>query len=498
MNGAAQSKFLAALLARPATAVAAFAALQCLAWTIAPAVTHSAPPLDVVESYLWGREWVIGSNKHPNLPGWVLEASRALTGATGWPAYLASQLFVAATYGLVFGLGRDMLGAPRALAGTLLLAGVFYFAWPSIEFNHNVAQLPFWAAIAFVLWRLRARAGLAWWLLLGGLGAAVLYAKLSAGLLLLTGGLWILADPPLRAQLSRPAPWLGLLMFLGLSLPLLNWLIRARWEPLLYAAERSTGSGEGPLQFLAAQLLAILGLLVMAAIAGLFGPGKAGEPAAPRSVIAFLATMTLAPVVAATLLAAIAGSGLKSMWGSPMLGLAGLLTVALCSRRFSPDALDRLAVAAMVLLAALPLGYALDTLVEPRFTGHPKRQNWPQAAIAMRLEALWREKTGQPLRIVAGERWIAGLAALTASGNPSILSDGDFVLSPWVTPERLRAQGALVVWEVRHGTDGRAGAPPANLAPLLNGATPGVLSFDWPRFPNAQPLMIGYAIVPPG
>jgi hypothetical protein len=50
------------------------------------------------------------------LPSWVLEASRLVTGSIGWPAYLVSQLFVAAAYVFVFLLGRDMMGPERAAA----------------------------------------------------------------------------------------------------------------------------------------------------------------------------------------------------------------------------------------------------------------------------------------------------------------------------------------------------------------------------------------------
>ena len=46
-------------LADPTTLVALFVALQIVAWTLAPALTHTSPPLDVVEGYMWGREWVL-------------------------------------------------------------------------------------------------------------------------------------------------------------------------------------------------------------------------------------------------------------------------------------------------------------------------------------------------------------------------------------------------------------------------------------------------------
>jgi len=39
--------------------------------------------------------------------------SRLITGATGWPAYLTSQLFLAATYVCVFMLGREMSHPPK-------------------------------------------------------------------------------------------------------------------------------------------------------------------------------------------------------------------------------------------------------------------------------------------------------------------------------------------------------------------------------------------------
>ncbi|MGE0853022.1 MAG: hypothetical protein AB7O44_26000 [Hyphomicrobiaceae bacterium] len=56
---------------------------QLVAWTLAPALSHSAPPLDVVESYMWGREWVLATYKHPAMPSWALEASRVVTGVIG-------------------------------------------------------------------------------------------------------------------------------------------------------------------------------------------------------------------------------------------------------------------------------------------------------------------------------------------------------------------------------------------------------------------------------
>ena len=42
--------------ANPLMLVLLFAVLQIAVWTGVPTLLNSAPPLDVAESYLWGRE----------------------------------------------------------------------------------------------------------------------------------------------------------------------------------------------------------------------------------------------------------------------------------------------------------------------------------------------------------------------------------------------------------------------------------------------------------
>jgi 4-amino-4-deoxy-L-arabinose transferase-like glycosyltransferase len=194
--------------------------LQIAVWTLAPALVNSAPPLDVVEGYMLGREWVLATYKHPALPSWVLEASRIATGgAIGWPAYLASQLFVAATFAFVYLLGRDVMDAPRAAAGTLLLTGISAYGWLTPEFNHNVAQLPFWAGIALALWRAVERRSILWWALAGAFAGVGLYAKLTTVLLLATAAAWMVWDEKARRAFATPGPWIGLAVACALASP---------------------------------------------------------------------------------------------------------------------------------------------------------------------------------------------------------------------------------------------------------------------------------------
>src|SRR4029453_10971813 len=206
--------------------------------------------LESVEAYRGGRECPTAPYKHPALPSWALEASRLLTGTVGWPAYLVSQLFVAATFLFAFLLGRDLTGPRRAAAGTLLLTGIAFYAWPTPEFNHNVAEMPFWAGLPWALWRAVERRGLGWWALVGALAAGGLYAKLTTALLLVTLAAWIVWDQHARQSLATSGPWIGLAVFAVLIAPLALWLFAHDFAPLHYAAARSERvRGDGPHMF---------------------------------------------------------------------------------------------------------------------------------------------------------------------------------------------------------------------------------------------------------
>ena len=204
----------------PTVLVGLLAVGQIVAWTLAPTLTHIVPPLDVVEGYMWGREWVIATYKHPALPSWVLEATRVLTGTVGWPAYLVSQLCVAATFLFVYWLGCDLMGRQRAAAGTLLLTGIVYYSWPTPEFNHNVMQTMFWAGFAWALWLAVERGSLRWWLLLGAFGAGGIYAKLSTGLFFVAAAAWIVLDARARRTLATAGPWIALGIVAAAAAPL--------------------------------------------------------------------------------------------------------------------------------------------------------------------------------------------------------------------------------------------------------------------------------------
>ena len=491
-----KTSFPTRLVDSPGQALAALCAAQVALWTLVPAIVHDMPPLDVVEGYMWGREWQLATFKHPGMPSWILEASRQITGAIGWPAYLASQLLIVLTFVAVFALGKEIMDGWRALAGVLLLTALYYFSVPTPELNHNVAQMPFWAGMALFLWRCRERGKVIDWIILGALAAGGLYAKLSTTLFIGCGGLWLLLDAKARSRLLSPGPWLGLAVFVLLAMPLALHVSGTKGAMLDYAAERGRRFGGSVLEFLGAQFLVLAGAFAMLAVAGV-RPGRSGPAGATCSLepgaMRFLTFMTAGPLALSVLVALVKGIGAKPMWGAPMLNLSGLLLVALLGSAFDRRHAARLAALAGLLLIAIPIGYAAVYLAIPAYTGQLKKQNWPQAEISERLLRHWTLATGKPLGIIAGEPWIAGAVGLGPGVKASILTNAKFSLAPWITPERLKREGALVIWEEQ----GRRFKPPG-IDALVGDRPVAEERFRSRRFPNAPPIVIKYAILPPG
>ena len=479
------------ILSRPGRAVAALCAAQALFWTLAPALTHSAPPLDVVEMLVWGREGVVATYKHPNLPGLLLEAVRRLSFGALWPAYILAQACVVASFAAVYLLGRELLGPGRAAAGTLLLTGVFYYSWPTPEMNHNLLQMPLWAWTCLALWRSVERGRIVWWLLLGVFAGLSLWAKYSSGLLLAAAGFWILLDAQARAQLARIGPWAALAVFAVVAAPQARFLVETDFLPFDYALARAgSGRAGGALSFLLTQAADHAVLLAMALAAGLFGKGAARLPPQEARARRFLLVMGLLPALLAASMAAAAGMGLKDMWGMPMFNLSGLLLLALLPGRFDSRRLARIALFAAGVLASAPAAYAASVLLRAERSDKPSRVVWPQEEIATRLLRGYEGETGAMPAIVAGPVWEAGLVALAAPGAPSVSIDADERKSPWVSAGDIARKGALVVWPT--------GSEPApGVAGLAAGRTLKRETFRWSGSAAAGPIRITWTAVPP-
>jgi len=472
---------------RPLAALGLLAAVQVVVWTVLPALASTSPPLDVVEGLLWGQEWQLGYHKHPPLPPILVNIARDLTGSPIWGPYLLSQITVVLTFFLVYRTGRLVTTARNALVGTVLLSGVYYFTWPTPEFNHNVAQLPIWAGVIYLFARIRAKPedGLRW-IPLGLLIGVGIYAKYSVGVLYLTIVAWTLIEPRLRRTVRTPWPWFGAVVSLAVATPHLIWLVQSDFAPIRYASDRSAeaGSTTTPIGFLVAQALNHAPLLVVFGLIGYRQVARLPEIAWPRSDRAFVAGMALGPLAVTLLLSVVIDMDLRDMWGMPMFTMSGLFIVMVLRRDWSAPLVNRAYYVAVGVIVVVAVGYAASVPIR-LYSGDRPRVGWPMAEMARLADDAWSRSTDAPLEIVSGPMWIAGLISAGAPSRPHVVYDGSLELSPWMTPAEMEEKGVLYVWEDKGKVPAAAAGAVSRGRFFIEGA-------------NAGDVVINYAVRAPG
>lgn len=489
------------------------ALLYGLAWSLLPPLLSSSFPLDVVESLTWGREWQWGYYKHPPLAPWVLHLFWLAFGAAG--PTLLSQVCIALTLWFVWCTGVRLMTAERAFLGTALTMGVAFYTHPALEFNHNIAQMPLWAALVWCMLAALQTGRLRTWLMLGVLAGLGMLTKYSMGLILACLGLYLVLSPA-RRQLRGPGPWVALVTSLAVFAPHFYWLWQSGWLPLEYARHRAAAdSGPdphlSPVLFLGTQLLNHLPLALIVLVAALgtrralqrSGVDVSQTPLRWRPHTAwpgYLVTAALAPGFLVTGLGLILGVRLRDMWGVPIWAFSGLWVAAMIPTAWLAQMRPRLLRGLVVWLLLVSTLSGLYLAVGAQWRHRPARTDWPAAQLGKQSTLAWQSASTCPLDTVAGDYWLAGLVTVASPGRPSVLIDADSRFSPWITPARLRAHGALWVWLPQPPGE-PAAQPPALLKSVQQ--DPGMVwregewNIAWPYAPDRAALQVHWRAVVP-
>lgn len=476
---------------------------QLALWSLIPWLVNNNLPLDVIrEGLSWGREWQLGYHKHPPLPSWMVNGAFEMLGDLG--PYLLSQLSIITAYLFIFLLGRRILSEEAALLATMITAAIFYYNWPTPEYNHNIAQIPLWAMAIYGLHRAFI-GGKPWGWYLTGLAMAL--GILSKYTILLLGPViffYMLAAPEARRQFLSPHPYLAAIMAVILISPHLYWLIEHDFLPFRYYEGRSASEAPdllkrllNPLKFLLAQIADHLPTLLAMSLAGLLTKNSlrhsATDGGAPpehrrdgttdqnrRFLLIFLA----GPVLLAAIWSLITGDKLRSMWGAPLWSLSAITALYFLNPPVSGAAFHSATKRLLAFLALIPLIYGAAALITPHFSKKPSRTNWPASEMSAYFTEQWQKNASCPLTIISGDNWLTGLIAHRLSPRPSVLIDGNLTISPWVTKSEIREQGMLIIWQAE-----RERPPQPVKTPAMHEVS-GTAEFPWPRNQNQPPLSL--------
>jgi 4-amino-4-deoxy-L-arabinose transferase-like glycosyltransferase len=472
--------------------------LQLVCWTLVPSLFQPNAPLDVMEGFAWGREWVLGTYKHPPLQAWLLEIAYTLFGTHPVGYFGLSALCTALSLLAVYRTGRLLGGKLEGLIAAALAQAILYFNFLSTEFNPNVLQLVLWAGAGYAFAHALIRRQMKYWLLLGVIFALGFYSKYSMAVLAASFGLFMLYHPEARKNLAQPGPYAAALITLVCILPHIDWLVKNNFAPFSYAASRAEKAADfqtqlfQPIKFALSQLLALLPTLIAAAVLFLPLQKKTAVWKSDRYEAALIFWLAFMPLILLLLFSLFSAEKPRDMWGMPFLSFIPLwLTTSFRIytrfRFFSMiwGGLFLLGLAAFAgnFLFAVPYGFK------------PLRGQFPGKELSSTLHQRWEEAMPTSLEYVIGDAWMAGNVAFHSSNRPRphVWIDGSEATSPWIDPQKVKTSGALLVWRINNPQD----PPPPWVRSFPRTRMQKPLELRWQTRGTAPPIMVGWAWIPP-
>jgi hypothetical protein len=150
------------------------------------------------------------------------------------------------------------------------------------------------------------------------------------------------------------------------------------------------------------------------------------------------------PVVFTLLLALFTGGKLSSLWAIPFFALLPV-AIVLCLPKAAARRTPALGLAALAVYCAALLGIA-PFVREATLDRARSYSAAPLPLIAREAQEAWRERTGQPLAIVAGdEPAVVNAFSFYAADRPFAVQEMSLQRTPWVTREMIAAEGAMAI-----------------------------------------------------
>jgi 4-amino-4-deoxy-L-arabinose transferase-like glycosyltransferase len=374
-------------------------------WTLYAVIAKGSQDIhyDMAEQVALSQELAFGYAKHPPLAAAMVRAWFTLFPLTDWAYYLLAVATAALALWIAWRLSARFLDGEKRVLGLALLTLVPFFNFHALKFNQNTLLMPLWAATTLFFLRSFETRRVADAALAGVTAAAAMYGKYWSIFLIAGLGVAALADSRRAVYFRSPAPWVTIAVGALALAPHVAWLVANGFEPFSYAVLVHGGTSVmsalgAAIGYLAGSVGYVAVAVVFAILATRPSPAAARDsvwPATPErrlAAVAFWATLLLPALVAIP-----AEVRLTSLWSMPSWTL---LPVMLLSSPLL--AVDRQAAARILMVAVLFPLVMVAAAPAIAVVAHRARVT-PAAAhsslLAAPVERLWRETSGQPLRL---------------------------------------------------------------------------------------------------
>ncbi|PXW16922.1 glycosyltransferase family 39 protein [Paraburkholderia caballeronis] len=433
------------------TRLVALLPIHAVVWTIAAWLSRGNLDTqgDMVENYVWGIEWQAGYAKHPPLFAWITAAWFRVFPHTDVAYFALSALnAMVGLLGIAALAGRFVPRRVAVVAG-LAMAVTPLYSGLAIKFNANAVLLSVWPWAAYCFVRYMQTGGWRSALALGALAAAAVLGKYFSIVLLVAFALAALVRPAWRARLFHWRSALVVVAGLAVLLPHLHWLVTNHFPTFGYAEQRTGGTLLSAVGRFGIYTLAQIGYLLPAFCFVILIVGEGRLRAAKRMASSYVRPslhpdlwwLAFAPLIVVGAIAVAARTQMASVWGMAEWFALAPLWLAVLVRERVPVRPERAAWVlvvywAVVLAVNATIGYSgarrnTDDAAEPR------------AELAAAAGALWQERTGEPLRIVAGSTQSAQSIAFYGGDGARFWDYGEPRMTPWLGSGDFARDGVL-------------------------------------------------------
>lgn len=463
-------------------------------WTILPVLLASSYAFDIPEGIYWGNEWQLGYYKHPPFSSWVLYSFYHVFGYIG--PYVLSQICISLTLFFVYLLAKNFVSKEKAFYSGISVLSIYYYTWPSLEFNHNVAQMPIWAGLIYLFYLVLKNNKWQHWILFGVLTGIGMLTKYSVIFLIFSIVLFSLLTSYRLLWLSAK-PWIAIVIALLIFSPHVIWLYQHDWLIFSYIQSRSNEAGQGynPLvafKYLAAQATNFLPLIIILLCNKSFFIQRLAIPENDRK---FLFFMGLFPGIVLFFISLASGIDIKDMWASPMWSLIALIFISMIPNHIFQNHKKGLAKGLVIWLSAITLLMACYLQFGGKIRHKASRMDWPQQEISLKTEQQWNKISHCEMDNITGDNWLAILAATKMEKLPSVMMSISDTYSPWMNLKRLEEKGTFALWE-----KGKKPVIPYLVELQKNKEMiiqQGEWVIYWDKVPNKEPLVVEWQMFVP-
>ena len=418
-----------------------------LFWATYAQVSSSAGVhIDSLEAYAWGREFRPGYYKHPPFWAWVAGIWFMVFPKTDWCFWLLSELNGAIGLAGAYALMGRFCGQRTRLLCVLLLMLTPFYQFNALRFNANTILLSIWPWTMYFFVRSIETQRIGYAIMCGVLAGFALLSKYFGLVLIGCCVVASLTHHNRKAYYLSAAPYVSMLVASALFAPHVIWLFRDGFQPLAYMATkidlRDRAISNSFFQFIGASVAFFIAPMVLLLLARWRG-GAVNKPVPDsENGRSFENVIAFSPFIL-TLIAGSAGhTALAIPFGVPIFSMAALPLLRLIGPNEDKAlAYARGAVIALMATCAMAAPFMASVFVGMKHKDHIH----PHAEAAQAAIALWREKTGAPLRFASGDRMNSLSITFRSKEDTSEFNGFNMRWSPAVTPDKLRRYGLLVL-----------------------------------------------------